>query len=104
MNGPAVVSFAIKNVIPILRKNQRETKAIYLHQAGKIMIDLIKKNFNKKIFVPENFSKYGNLVSGSLPFLIKETFKNFNKSKKIIICGFGVGLSYSALILKKRSI
>jgi 3-oxoacyl-[acyl-carrier-protein] synthase III len=104
MNGPAVVSFAIKNVIPVLRENQKKTKVIYLHQAGKIIVDLIKKNFDKKIFVPENFSKYGNLVSGSLPFLIKEYFKSFNRSKKIIICGFGVGLSYSTLILKKNSI
>ena len=101
MNGPAVVSFAIQHVIPELRKYQNRTKSYFVHQAGNIVHNLIKKNLNDKVFLPKNYHKYGNLVSGSIPFLIKDNFKEFNKLNNLVLCGFGVGLSLSLIFLKK---
>ncbi len=101
MDGPAVVSFAIKIVLPEIKKFQKNTNSIYLHQAGNIVYNQIKNNIDKKIFLPKNYNRYGNLVSGSIPYLLRDNFKKFKKSKKLILCGFGVGLSCSLLLLKR---
>jgi 3-oxoacyl-[acyl-carrier-protein] synthase-3 len=101
MNGPAIVSLITTYVIPELKEHSRNVDGIYMHQAGKIALNLIKENLYKDYFVPTNFEKYGNLVSTSIPVLLKENLKKFNKSKKILICGFGVGLSMSLLKLEK---
>ena len=93
MNGPALVSFAANYVIPELMNYSKNVDAIFIHQAGKIVVNLIKSNLKKK-FIPTNFEKYGNLVSTSIPVLLKENYSNLNKKKKIVICGFGVGLAW----------
>lgn len=99
MNGPAVVSMAINHVIPQIKKYSKDIDSLYLHQAGKIVINLLKSKLDKKIFIPTNYEKYGNLVSTSIPAVITENFKKFKKNENIIICGFGVGLSVSILKL-----
>ena len=100
MNGPALVSFAANHVIPEIINYSKNVDAIFIHQAGKIVVNLIKSNLKKK-FIPTNYERYGNLVSTSIPVLLKENYSNLNKKKKIIICGFGVGLSMSLIQLKK---
>jgi len=47
----------------------------------------------KNVIFPENYKNYGNLVSTSIPNLIKENKKLLKKKGKIIFSGFGVGLS-----------
>ena len=99
MNGPAVVSFAIKDVIPEIINLSKNVNCIFSHQAGKIVMNEIKKKINPKVFFPVNFSNYGNLVSTSIPVLIKQNIKRFKTEKRILICGFGVGLSTSMILL-----
>ena len=93
MNGPAVVSFALKDVVPEIKKLSKNVNCIFSHQAGKVVMSQIQNRINKKIFFPVNFSDYGNLVSTSIPLLLKQNMRRFKKEKKFIICGFGVGLS-----------
>ena len=83
MNGPAVVSLALKHVIPSLKKFSKDIEALYLHQAGKIVISLLKNELRKNIFIPTNYEKYGNLVSSSIPILIKENLKGLTETKKL---------------------
>jgi len=101
MNGPAVVSLAINHVIPDIKKYSKDVDAIFLHQAGKIVSKLIKEKIGKDYFIPTNYGKYGNLVSTSIPVLLKENLSQFRKKKKILFCGFGVGLSMSLFKLGK---
>ncbi len=101
MNGPAVVAFAIKHVIPEIKKITKNVDNIFVHQAGKLVINLLKSNLSNKFIIPENYAKYGNLVSTSIPVLLKENYPKLKKSKKIIICGFGVGLSMTLIRLEK---
>ena len=101
MNGPAVVSFALKDVIPEIKKLSKNVNCIFSHQAGKVVMSQIQKKINKKIFFPLNFSDYGNLVSTSIPLLLKQNMKRFKKEKKFIICGFGVGLSASLALFNR---
>ena len=49
----------------------------------------LKMNENKFLI---NYNKYGNTVSSTIPLLIYENFKKL-KNRKILLCGFGVGLS-----------
>ena len=100
MNGPGLVSFAVKNLIPELIKSEKNTDSIYIHQAGKIVTNIIKMNIKKR-FMPTNYEKYGNLVSTSIPVLLKENYSKLKKDKQVVICGFGVGLSISLIKLKK---
>ena len=44
MNGPAVVSFALKEVVPKITSMSKHAGSIYSHQAGKIVMSQIKKN------------------------------------------------------------
>lgn len=101
MNGPAIVSFAIKDVIPQIVNLSKNVNCIFSHQAGKIVMNEIKKKINSKIFFPVNYANYGNLVSTSIPLLLKQNIKKFRSEKKILICGFGVGLSASIILFNR---
>jgi 3-oxoacyl-[acyl-carrier-protein] synthase-3 len=98
MNGPAVVSFAIKDVLPEILKLSKNVNCIFSHQAGKIVMDQIQKKIKSKVLFPLNFEGHGNLVSSSIPLLIKQNMRKFREEKKILICGFGVGLSASIIL------
>lgn len=98
MDGPAIVAFAIEKVIPKLKEFvSSKTDAILIHQAGKIVIDLVLKSIkNKKnLFIPLNYKTFGNLVSTSIPLIFYNNFKRINSLNEIILCGFGVGLTHS---------
>ena len=103
MNGKNVFDFVRMVVRPklseyLMSKQSKSTKNIFLHQASKIVIIYFKTLFNKNYFIPSNIEKRGNSVSATIPVLIYDNLKYFKK--KIIICGFGVGLSYSIATLK----
>ncbi len=106
MKGPELINFAIRDVVPMLLKLIKKEKnlTIFSHQASKIVLNLMKKEilkFNKNIKMPLSYESTGNLVSSSIPLLLKNHFKLLKKSKKIIISGFGVGLTHSHIKLKK---
>ena len=101
MNGPAIVSFTIKDVIPEIINLSKNVNCIFSHQAGKVVMAQIQKKINKKIFLPMNYSDHGNLVSTSIPLLLKQNMTRFKKEKKILICGFGVGLSASIMLFHR---
>lgn len=108
MKGPELISFCLNFVIPkiiyFLKKNKTKKLTIYCHQASKIVLNLIKNKLKsnfKKVLIPEYYKNIGNLVSSSIPILLKKNIIKFRKSKNILLCGFGVGLTHSYLKLKK---
>ena len=101
MNGPAVVSFAIRDVIPEIMALSKNVNCIFSHQAGKIVMNQLQKKIDKKIFFPLNYNNHGNLVSTSIPLLIKQNLKKFKTEKKLLLCGFGVGLSTSIILFHR---
>ena len=101
MNGPAVVSFAIRDVIPEIIALSKNVNCIFSHQAGKIVMNQLQKKIDKKIFFPLNYNNHGNLVSTSIPLLIKQNLKKFKTEKKLLLCGFGVGLSTSIILFHR---
>jgi 3-oxoacyl-[acyl-carrier-protein] synthase III len=68
------------------------------HQASKIVIDQLTRNLNidsKKVIF--NSGMIGNTVSSTIPISILKCIKKnkFKKGNKILLAGFGVGLSWA---------
>lgn len=106
MDGKKVYDFVISYVFPkvenFLKKN-KAIKNIFFHQASQIVCDYIKKKFQKKkIIIPFNLLNRGNTVSVTIPLLINDYMKkqNAHVNNKVLLVGFGVGLSMSAVLLK----
>ena len=106
MDGKKVYDFVNYEVIRLLEsiiKKNKDIKIMFNHQASVTVENLIKNKLSKyKIIIPSNIRKIGNTVSSSIPHLLAEFLKKnkIKKNSKILICGFGVGLSVSATILK----
>jgi 3-oxoacyl-[acyl-carrier-protein] synthase-3 len=65
--------------------------------AKKLKLDPIK--------VPSTISKYGNTSSVSIPITIVDQLKDKLESpKKLLLCGFGVGMSWATAILPTKQI
>lgn len=103
MNGPMVLNFLMNDVMVNIKNNlnENEKNFILCHQAGKLVINLLKKNLPNSNIIT-NYELKGNLVSASLPVLIQENFNEIFKYNKIILLGFGVGLSSSLIIIQKN--
>jgi len=110
MEGQAVFKFAVKKVPEViketLQKNQLDIKEIdwfVLHQANKRIIDSIAKRLQVPIEkIPTNVEEYGNTSSASIPLLLDELNRKgkLQKGQKIMLAGFGAGLSWGATILE----
>ena len=105
MDGKNVMDFT-KNKVPdfvrdFLKKNKLDVSKIdkfYFHQGSKHIVNLVSHSLGlKKTQVAKFVDNIGNTVSSSIPILLSK--ENFKKDKKILICGFGVGLSISVGLL-----
>lgn len=108
MNGAEIFSFTQKNV-PIavrtaLEKNELEPADISMfifHQANSYMLNFLRKKIKiepDKFFI--NMSEIGNTVSNSIPIALKDAMDRGMLSGDVLICGFGVGYSWGATVLK----
>lgn len=108
MNGRQIFNFAVINVPAevqkILERNQLEEKDIdlyCLHQASASVLEAITRKLqagNGKVLI--DMALTGNTVSSSIPLLL-EKYIDKNNIKKIVISGFGVGLSLATTIISK---
>ncbi|MFX0204247.1 MAG: 3-oxoacyl-[acyl-carrier-protein] synthase III C-terminal domain-containing protein, partial [Candidatus Hodarchaeota archaeon] len=107
MNGPEIYTFSIREIPPLVEEVlaasdwvQEEVDYFILHQANKFMT----QNIARKLRVPFEkaphsvFEKYGNQSSASIPVTICENlFPTIrDKSAKVVLAGYGVGLSWAA--------
>lgn len=100
MDGTDVFSFGISQVPRILKSFLKELDKevldidyVLFHQANRFMLEMIRKNLKlASSQVSYSIIKYGNTSSASIPLTLSligdEVF-----NKKIVMCGFGVGLS-----------
>jgi len=110
MNGTEIFNFTIENV-PItvnnvLKKSElsiNDIDYVIFHQANKYMIDYLRK----KLHIPhEKFhiemQTVGNTVSSTIPIALKMAIEQgkIGIGNTILLCGFGVGYSWGACIIK----
>lgn len=111
MKGGNVFQYMSKKIpieiSEILKKSKVKLKDINYfvpHQASKFLIDTIsekiKINYKNVLF---SLRKYGNTNSASIPITLLNE-KNKIKNAKILISGFGVGLSWGVGILDLKDV
>lgn len=108
MNGRSIFNFVakkvpidIKRLFKINNIEKDQIDKFIFHQGSKYIIDTIVKRLDlnhKK--VPFLIGSYGNTVSSSIPIILEE-FLTSSKLNLILLSGFGVGLSWSSVIIKK---
>jgi len=109
MNGPSIFSFTITNIPKLVRdtaeKNNLsldEVDYFIFHQANKFMLEYLRKKIK---IDPDKFcidiAETGNTVSATIPLALKNAIdeKKVKKGNRIMLVGFGVGLSWGATII-----
>jgi 3-oxoacyl-[acyl-carrier-protein] synthase-3 len=112
MDGMEVFNFtlravpkSIKNMLSFLNNQTVDIDYLVLHQANKFMTDFIAKKLKFDMSkVPYSIDRYGNTASASVPLtIVSELSNKLNGGKNVILCGFGVGLSWgTAYIIYKE--
>ena len=73
-----------------------------LHQANVRIIESVSKRLKTDMAkFPVNLDKYGNTSAASIPVLLDEMNRNnkFKNAKKVVLSGFGAGLSWGSILL-----
>lgn len=109
MDGRAVFQFAVRKVPEVIKetlaKNECSVEDIDLfviHQANQRIVEAVAKRLGVSIEkFPMNLQKYGNTSSASIPILLDELNQAgvLKSGMKLMIAGFGAGLSWGAAIL-----
>ena len=110
MDGSAVYLFTMSKVIISVNKvlsdaklNVDDVDLFLFHQASGMVLDSLQKKLNiptKKM--PRNLDQIGNTVSCTIPFLLEALQKSndLHTGQKILLSGFGVGLSWATCIIE----
>jgi 3-oxoacyl-[acyl-carrier-protein] synthase-3 len=109
MDGMEVFNFSVKraplSIESTAAKNSLSLEQIdffLLHQANRIIIDTIRDALKiPPEKVPVNISEVGNTSSCSIPILLTDMKQagQFRKGSKVVLCGFGVGLSWASTVI-----
>lgn len=111
MNGRQVFNFALtvipKEIQSLLAQEKlsvEDIDAFCLHQGSAGIVDAISRYFpSVKHRFRINMENLGNTVSSSIPLILEEEINKKNISR-ILISGFGVGLSWGSMVLYRKEI
>ncbi len=107
MDGAKVFDFTMSVVPNHIEKIMQYAQAspdtldwCILHQANKQIIENIalKVGFSMEKVPSSSFGKYGNLASASIPIALCEEFGTNIAPDNMLLCGYGVGLSWASCI------
>ncbi|MGI9406481.1 MAG: ketoacyl-ACP synthase III [Hyphomicrobiaceae bacterium] len=107
MNGRAVFAFSATAVPPMIKRllaaeevSDEDVDLYLLHQGSKYIVDTICQRLETSPDkVPFGAARTGNTVSSTLPLLLKDI--DDKSVRRIVLCGFGVGLSLAAGMLSR---
>jgi 3-oxoacyl-[acyl-carrier-protein] synthase-3 len=110
MNGPEVFSFTLREVPPLLDRilaragwTKEQVDFFVMHQANKWMLDQLGKRLGiPAASLPIALEGFGNTVSASIPLAITHSIRPVigEKTRRLVLAGFGVGLSWGAAALE----
>lgn len=110
MNGKEVFKFAVKVIVSSVEDILKESgysiediKYIVPHQANFRIIDAAAKKLEveeSKFFM--NLNKYGNTSGASIPLALDEMYRAslIEKGDKLILVGFGGGLTWGSVLIE----
>jgi len=110
MDGIKVMEFAvdkvplsINEVLSFSMVDKKEIDYFVMHQANKLILENIADELDIALekMPMETLSKYGNQSSASIPCVICDSLKEAvsNKKLKLLLSGFGIGLSWVNCVL-----
>ena len=109
MNGTEVFNFTIDRVPVLVQETCKINKCepsdinyYVFHQANKFMLNTLRKIClipKEKFFV--DLENTGNTTSSTVPIGLKESIDkgNIKSGDKVLLAGFGVGLSWAGTVL-----
>lgn len=110
MDGKAVFQFAVRKVPEVIREvldanglSADDIDWFILHQANRRIVESVAKRLKTDIErFPMNLQEYGNTSSASIPILLNEMNRKglLKKGQKLVMAGFGAGLSWGAAVLE----
>lgn len=113
MDGQEVFKFAVKRVPEcidtILKRNEikkEEIKYYVLHQANARIVEAAAKRLKEPMEkFPLIIERYGNTSTASIPLLLDDMLKRgmLNDGDKIILSGFGAGMTWGAVLMEWKS-
>ena len=109
MNGQEVYKFATRQVPACIKEaldkanlTADDVDLFVLHQANVRIIESVAKRLKADISkFPMNLDRIGNMSSATIPVLLDELNRNgkIKKGDRLVLSGFGAGLTYGASIL-----
>ena len=113
LDGPSILNFSssrIPKAVEALLEQTGLTKEdidFYLfHQANKMINETIRKKLALPLErVPSTLYEFGNTSSASIPLTLTVHARNaiINKPQRVLMSGFGVGLSWASCIVEMNS-
>lgn len=110
MDGNAVLLFSLNEVCQSIKEfrehydiSEDSIDYYILHQAQKLILDGIARECNiaaEKVLT--SYEEYGNTSTATLPFTICNNVEQIQKKErvKLYLCGFGVGLAWSSVVVE----
>lgn len=110
MNGRAVFNFAairvpanIVEAVSLNSLNLNDIDCFVLHQGSRYIVETISDRLKvSRNIVPFSSSHYGNTISSSIPLVLSDQINNPD-NRNILLCGFGLGLSWGSVVVRRRS-
>ena len=109
MDGQEVFKFAVKKVPEIVNEILEETgtareevQHYVLHQANIRILESASRRLKVPMEkIPVNIDRYGNTSAASIPILLEEMKRDgrLKPGDKLILAGFGAGLTWGAALL-----
>jgi 3-oxoacyl-[acyl-carrier-protein] synthase-3 len=111
MNGEEILNFTMdvvpKNILSLLEKNKltiNNIKYFLFHQANKFILDFLGRSLKITSKLVIDLLHNGNTTSSSIPILLSKNFSSLNicDGEYLLFSGFGVGLSWGSVLVKKH--
>lgn len=109
LDGPAILNFSIERAPQAITSMLASTgwapesvDGFYLHQANRMINETIRKKMRiDPERMPESLYDFGNTSSASIPVTMAYRHPAYlnDKGRKLVMCGFGIGLSWATLAL-----
>jgi 3-oxoacyl-[acyl-carrier-protein] synthase-3 len=110
MDGQAVYKFAVStvpkvvtDVVEAAQLTLSDIDHFVLHQANRRIIESVAKRLKQPIEkFPMNLQECGNISAASVPILLDSLNKNgmIKQNDKIVLAGFGAGLTWGAAVIQ----
>ena len=108
MDGMDVFNFGmrvepkdIKHLLAFSGTSVDDIDLLIFHQANKFMTDFFTKRLKFSMEkTPYSLDRFGNTSSASIPLtIVSELFDKYPRREKVILSGFGAGLSWGSVLL-----